>query len=81
MVWCTVGANVVPKVVKLRDRWKLRRADYDSFRRDLFEMPRPEESFAKDMRSLAELLNALTVSSVDAFKRRLVSLFEIPEDV
>ena len=35
MVWCMVGSNVGPEVVRPRDRWNLRRSDYDGFFRDL----------------------------------------------
>ena len=46
--WCTVGSNVGPEVVRPRDRWNLRRADYDVFFRDLLELPRPIEGSAED---------------------------------
>ena len=49
MVWCTVGSTVGPEVVRPRDRWNLRRADYDGFRCDLLELPRPVEGSTEDM--------------------------------
>ena len=49
MVWCTVGSNIGPEVVRPRDRWNLRIADYDGFCRDLLELPRPVEGSAEDM--------------------------------
>ena len=51
MVWCTVGSNVGPEIARPRDQWKLRWADYDGFRRDLLEMPRPVEGSSEDMGS------------------------------
>ena len=49
MVWCTVGSNVGPEVVRPRDRWNLRRADYNCFCHDLLELPCPVEGSAEDM--------------------------------
>ena len=49
MVWCMVGSNAGPEVVRPRDRLNLRRADYDGFCRDLLELPRPIEGSAEDM--------------------------------
>ena len=49
MVWCTVGSNVGPEVMRPRDRLNLRLADYDGFCRDLLELPRPVEGSAEDM--------------------------------
>ena len=49
MVWCTVGSNVGPEVVRPRDRLNLRRADYEGFCRDLLELPCPVEGSAEDM--------------------------------
>ena len=34
MVWCMVGSNAGPEVVRPRDRLNLRRADYDGFCRE-----------------------------------------------
>ena len=44
-----VDANVDPEVVWPGDRWNLRRADYDNFRRDLFELPHSVEGSTEDM--------------------------------
>ena len=49
MVWCTEGSKVGPEVVRPRDRWNLRRADYDGFCRDQLELPRPVHCSAEDM--------------------------------
>ena len=49
MICCTVDSNVDPEVVRPLDRWNHRRSDYDSFRRDLFKLPRPVEGNAKDV--------------------------------
>ena len=49
MVWCTVGSNVGPEVVRPRDRWNLRRADYDGFCCDLLELSRIVEGSTEDM--------------------------------
>ena len=40
MFLCMVGANVGTEVVRSEDRWNLSRTDYNSFRRDLFVLPR-----------------------------------------
>ena len=49
MVWCMVGSNAGPEIVRPRDWLNLKRADYDSFCRDLLELPRPVEGSAEDM--------------------------------
>ena len=49
MVWCTVGSNAGPEVVRPRDRLNMRRADYDGFCRYLLELPRPVEGSTEDM--------------------------------
>ena len=46
---CIVGSNVGPAIVSPRDRRNLRRADYDSFCRDLIELTRSVEGSAEDM--------------------------------
>ena len=48
-VQCMVGLPSDQEVNRTRERWNLRRADYDNFRRDLFELPHPVVGPAEDM--------------------------------
>ena len=49
IVQCMVGLPSNQEVNRTRERWNLRRADYDNFLRDLFELPRPVVGPAEDM--------------------------------
>ena len=48
-VQCMVGLPSDQEVNRTRERWNPRRADYDNFLRDLFELPRPVVGPAEDM--------------------------------
>ena len=49
MVYFKVGVSSGPEARRYRDRWNLRRADYDGFCRDLEELPRLADGSAEAM--------------------------------